>query len=167
MGYHLMLTLMFVFFTAVLLAGCGSSGRATPTPSGPDFDFTGGLKRLDEDKAVDLVQRYVSSSGGSVVVRVHYWETTERKVTCHGDPEYQGCYEDPFSPTGYSKDIKRQERVCCRSEQKRLPDRVSWEAVYEESADEWIVKADFSMDDVDQLITWIVDDNSEEVSHSR
>ena len=101
------------------------------------------------------------------MVRVPYWDTSKRKVTCYGDPEFEGCYADQFSPTGFSKDIRMQERRCCRSEQRSIPSRASWEAVYQTTSDQWDVKVEFSLDDVKQLLEWTVNDDTQEVGESR
>lgn len=149
------------------MAACANEKprRIDPTPFDPDF--TVGQKSLDESTAVRLVQQYVARSGGNVMVRVPYWETTKQKVTCYGDPEFEGCYADEFSTTGFSKDKKTQERRCCKSEQRSIPSRASWEAVYQTTSDEWDVQVEFSLDDEEQLIKWTVDDDSREVSDSR
>lgn len=138
--------------------------QISPTPFDPDF--TVGEKSLDESTAVRLVQQYVARSGGSVMVQVPYWETKKRKVTCYGDPQLEGCDDDPFSPTGYSKDKTERERQCCRSERRSIPSQASWEAVYQAPSDEWDVRVEFSLDDMKQLIKWIVDDDSREVGDS-
>jgi hypothetical protein len=149
------------------MAACANEKprRITPTPGDPDLAV--GKKSLDESTVVRLVQQYVARSGGSVMVRVPYWETRKQKVTCYGDPQFEGCYEDQFSPTGYSKDISRQERQCCQSERRSIPSRAAWEAVYQRTSDEWDVKVEFSLEDAKQLIKWTVDDNSREVSENR
>jgi hypothetical protein len=161
---------IFIVLSMVVLlsiVACnGDEPRSTnPTPS--NLDGSIGKKSLDESTAVRLVQQYVSRSGGNVTVQIPYWETRKQTVTCYGDPQLEGCYEDPFSPTGYSKDRTIEERRCCRSELRSIPSRTSWQAVYQTTSDEWEVKAEFSLDDTKQLVEWIVEDDSRQVSESR
>jgi hypothetical protein len=121
---------------------------------------------LNEEKVKKLVQQYVAISGGTVTLQVSYLETITQKVICHGDPQVQGCYEDDFSPTGFSKNINQPVRRCCRSEQRSIPSRASWKIVYDKPSEKWEVKVEFELEDIQQLIKWTVDDDTQEVSRN-
>ena len=166
LGKRRVVILLVLSIVALLVIAACASGSGPPTnPAPPDVDINIRMN-LDQDTAVSLVRQHVSRSGGNVMVQVPYWETTTQKVTCHGDPQSQGCYADSFSVTGFSKDIRGRERRY-RSELRSLPSQSSWEAVYQPMSDEWIIKAEFSVEDVRQTIEWIVNDDSREVSESR
>ena len=154
---------LLIFVFGVSCGGPTPEGTRTP-PNIPKVEIEVGVK-LNEVTVKRLVQNHIVKSGGTVIVTIPYYETVTQKTVCH-TPSHPSCYEDPTSlVTGYSMDTIIQERKF-RTEQRRLPDQVMWETYYDESTEDWITIASFSLEDIQdsfQELRWEIDDDTQGV----
>lgn len=151
-----------ILLFAWLFASCSGSSPSPPQrPSNPTPTPT----LSPEEEAEAIILQYLGPQR-IVSVNIPYTELVPQKVVCHGDPEFQGCYEDRFSATGYSKDIQVPEHRS-RVEKRPLPPQVSWIVEYDDSSEQSEVIAEFSLDDIQdavQRLKWYVNHRTGEVT---
>ena len=143
----------------LLILSCGGNG---------DGGRNGGHVSLSSANAIEFVQRHVSAGGGTVMaLRVPYKESKRtRTARCtEQDTDFESrCNtpSPPAAPYGYKWETVRTTQY--RSETVRLPAGARWTADYSRSTDSWHVNSKFRIKDIQQVISWIVDDDTGRVS---
>ena len=176
MRWQTLLPRLILFgFIATMIFAMGCTGDVDFTSKEDDVDDRIPVKaNLAEFEAIDKAQRRAYSSGYTVSVQVPFTEPTEvpcsdaevqaDRTTYPNNPELWTC--QPISPgsSSYVKGV--QVGDCCESKDVQLPRKTdtSWEAEYLESSDSWRVGVEFSIDNRQQSISWVLDDDTRTVS---
>jgi hypothetical protein len=174
------LLLIGIMMAMTLFLGCGEdsggsgrSGRGDSSAGNSGGDVS---VRISVGEAKDIVQRYVLRQGGTVTVQVPFTTTRQEKVSCSpqevgsvrsahpSNPELWKCRPCAPGSERYCKNVPVQTKKCCKAKIVRLPSQVSWDANYSRSNDSWGVTVEFDVDDISQLISWDVDDDTGRIS---
>jgi hypothetical protein len=157
------------------LGECGSKNEGdgntrpgwTPEPS----------LRLTKDEAIEQVKTYVRSQGGTITVPdAPYQESEEVRIPCSQlDRDTDPNKNDAFlakcqpvtgaagAPYGYKKETVRTTK-CCKPRTIDLPQLGRWSADYSSSTNSWSVHLEFDLEMIEQVLSWMVEDDSGAVS---
>ena len=159
----------------VSFCACGSeSGGNGHTMPGwtPEFSL-----RLTEDDAIEHVKTHIRSQGGTITVAdAPYQELEEVRIPCSQlDVDTDPNKNDEFlakcqpikgtagAPYGYKKETV-QTTKCCKPRNIDLPQGGEWSADYSSSTNSWSVNLKFDLDTIQQVLSWVVEDDTGAVS---
>ena len=135
------------------------------SPETPDIDIA--VNNMSKEQAIEKVQYEVRRTQKKITINVNYWEFENKRVPCtQYDVDLgRNCSgEGAGAPYGY-KTVPEQVQKCCRQKDIFLSNLSGqWVADYSQTEDKWKVGFEFSIDDAKQVFSWIVSDNTGDVS---